>query len=161
RLPPSASGPRLRRALSRRLLTPGPPPGAHRTAAFAPGIRRGTKPLRTPRLDKERPTRDLGTALDDPPRTDLEEMPVDHGNEGLKRVPRSLCAPTLHQVGEDPQEMGINDSAPNVPGIGPPLLRAVQRRRPADDDPRLIPDRRDDERRPAGQLRRLRDLPGA
>src|SRR5712691_5270083 len=107
-LPPSACGPLLRRELHRRFLTAGPPPGAHRTAAFSRGIRRGTKPLRAPRLDKERPTRDPGTALHDPPRTDLEEMPVDHGNEGLKLVPRVLCCPTIHQLGEDPQEMGIH-----------------------------------------------------
>ena len=38
----------------------------------------------------------LGTPLDDPARGDLEEMPADHGNEGLKLAARVIRAPTLH-----------------------------------------------------------------
>ena len=143
------------------VLPPGPPPGADRTPAVSRGLLRGTKPLRASCLDKERPTRGLGTALDDALGADLEEMPVDHGNEGLKLAARVIRGPTIHQLGEDPQEMGINDFAPNVPGIRPPVVRVVQRRWPADNDARLIPHRRDDQRGPISPLGRLRDLHGS
>ena len=99
--------------------------------------------------------------MDDPVRGDLEEMPVDHGNEGLKLAARAIRAPTLHELGADPPQMGIQDFAPNMPGIRPPVLRAVQRRRPADVDPGLIPDRWDNQPWPAGCVRRLRELQGA
>ena len=33
--------------------------------------------------------------LDDPLGGDVEEMPVDHGNEGLKLVARAIRAPTI------------------------------------------------------------------
>jgi hypothetical protein len=78
--------------------------------------------LRAPRRDKERLTRGLGTALDDPLHGDVEEMPVDHGNEGLKLAARILRSPTIPQLGVDPQEMGIQNFAPNVAGIRPPVL---------------------------------------
>src|SRR5712692_8606997 len=126
-------------------LPSSPPPGADRTPAVSRRILRGTKPLRAPRLDKERPTRGLGTALDDPMRCDVEEMPIDYGNEGLKLAAGMIRGPTIHQLGADPQQMGIQDFAPNIAGIRPPVLGAVQRRRPADVDPGLIPDRRDDQ----------------
>ena len=106
------------------------------------------------------PTRGLGTPLDDPARGDLEEMPVDHGNEGLKLAARVIRAPDAPRTGGDSPEMGIQDFASNVPGIRPPVLRAVQRRRPADVDPGLIPDRWDDQPWPAGGVRRLRELQG-
>jgi len=99
--------------------------------------------------------------LDDAPRCDLEEMPVDHGNEGLKLAARVIRSPTIHQLGEDPYQMSIQDFAPNVAGIRPPVLWAVQWRRPADVDPWLIPDRRDDQPWPAVWLGRLRELQGA
>ena len=89
-------------------------------------------------------------------------MPIDHGNEGLKLAARVIRSPTIHQLREDPQQMGIQDFAPNVASIRPPVLRAVQRRRPADVDPGLIPDRRDDQPWPAvcvGRLRELMHLP--
>src|SRR5215831_2214539 len=138
--------------LTRPWLPPDPPPpapGADRTPAVSRRLLHRTKPLRAPRLDKERPTRGLGTPLDDAPRCDLEEMPVDHGNESLKLVARVIRSPTIHQLGEDAHQMGIQDFAPNVPSIRPPVLRAVQRRRPADVYPWLIPDRRDDQPWPA------------
>jgi len=153
--------PPLRRALRRLVLPPGPPSGADRTPACSRGILRRTKPLRAPCLDKERPTGGLGTALDDTLGADLEEMPVDHGNEGLKLAARVLRCPAIDQLGDDPPEMGIHDFAPHVAGIRPPVLGAVQRRRPAHVDPRLIPDRRDDQPWPAVCLGRLRELPGA
>jgi len=142
-------------------LPPGPPPGADRTPAGSRRLLCGTKPLCAPRLDKEGPTRGLGTPLDDPSRCDLEEMPVDHGNEGLKLAARVIRCPTIYQLGEDPQEMGIHDFAPNVSGIRPPVLRAVQRRRPADVDPWLIPNRRNDQQWPAVCPGRLWELQGA
>jgi len=142
-------------------LPPSLPPGADRTSTVSPKILRGTKPLRAPRLDKERPTRGLGTSLDDPARGNLEELPVDHGNEGLKLAARVIRAPMLHELGADPPEMGIQDFAPNMPGIRPPVLGAVQRRRPADVDPGLIPDRRDNEPWPAVCAGPLRELQGA
>ena len=143
------------------VLPPGPPPGADRTPAVSRGLLRGTKPLRASGLDKARPTRGLGTALDDALGADLEEMPVDHGNEGLKLAARMIRGPTIHQLGADPQEMGIQDFAPNVAGIRPLVLWAVQRGRPADVDPWLVPDRRDDQPWPAVCLGRLRELQGA
>ena len=88
-------------------------------------------------------------------------MPVDHGNEGLKLAARVIRCPAIDQLGDDPSEMGIHDFAPNVAGIRPPVLGAVQRRRPAHVDPRLIPDRRDDQPWPSVWLGRLRELPGA
>ena len=88
-------------------------------------------------------------------------MPVDHGNEGLKLAARVIRAPTLHALGADPPEMGIQDVASNVPSIRPPVLRAVQRRWPAEVDPGLIPDRWDDQPWPAVGVRRLRELQGA
>jgi len=142
------------------VLPPGPPPGADRTPAVSRGLLRGTKPLRASCLDKERPTRGLGTALDDALGADLEEMPVDHGNEGLKLAARVIRGPTIHQLGEDPQEMGIHDFAPNVAGIRPPVLWAVQRRRPGEVDPRLIPDCGDNQPWASVCLRRLRELQG-
>ena len=143
------------------MLPPSPPAGADRTPAFSRRLCRGTKPLRAPRLDKERPTRDLGTALHDALCSDLEEMPVDHGNEGLKLTARVIHCPMIHQLGQDPHKMGINDFAPNVAGIRPPVLWAVQRRRPADVDPWLIPDRWDDQPWPAVYLGRLWELQSA
>ena len=89
---------------------------------------------------------------------DVEEMPIDHGNEGLKLVARVVRGPTIHQLGADPQEMGIQDFAPNSAGIRPPVLRAVQRRRPADVDPGLIPDCRDNQPWSTVCLGRLREL---
>ena len=80
-----------------------------------------------PRRDKERPTRDLGTTLDDPLRGNVEEMPVDYGNEGLKLATRVLRCPTIHQLRVDPHKMGIQDFAPNVAGICPPVLCGMQR----------------------------------
>ena len=91
-------------------------------------------------------------------RGDVEEMPIDHGNEGLKLAARVLRGPMLHQLGADPQEMGIQDVAPNMSRIRPPILGALQRRWPADMDPGLIPDRRDDQPWPAVWLGRLREL---
>jgi hypothetical protein len=91
-------------------------------------------------------------------RGDVEEMPIDHGNEGLKLTAGVIRGPTIHQLGTDPQEMGIQDFAPHSAGIRPPVLRAVQRRGPADVDPGLIPDRRDDQPWPAVWLGRLREL---
>jgi len=85
-------------------------------------------------------------------------MPVDHGNEGLKLAAWVIRGSTIDQLGEDPHQMGINDFAPNGAGIRPPVLRAVQRRRPADVDPWLIPDRWDDQPRPFVCLGRLREL---
>src|SRR5262249_29808887 len=128
-----------------RPLLSGPTPGADRAPAVASGILRGTKPLRAPRRDKERPTRGLGTELDDPLRGDVEEMPVDHGNEGLKLAAKVLLCPTLHQLGVEPHKMGIQDFASNVAGIRPPVLWGMQWRRPGDVDPWLIPDCRDDQ----------------
>ena len=142
-------------------LPPGPPPGADRTLAVAHGHLCGTKPLRAPRLDKECPTRGLSTALDDPSCVDLQEMPINHGKESLKLAARVIRCPTIYQLGEDPQEMGIHHFAPNVAGIRPPVLGAVQRRRPADVDPWLIPDRWDDQPWPAVCVGRLRELQGA
>ena len=152
-----------RRRLSqpKRQLPPRPTPGADRTSAVTRGLLRGTKPLRAPRRHKERPTRRLGTALDDPLRGDVEEMPVDHGKEGLKLAAGMIRCPTIHQLGVDPQKMGIQNFAPNGAGIRPPVLWAVQRRRPADVDPGLIPDRGDDQPWPAVWLGRLRELHGA
>jgi hypothetical protein len=73
--------------------------------------------LRAPRLDKERPTRDLGTALDDPMRGDVEEMPIDHRKEGLKLAAGAIRGPLIYQLGADPQEMGIQDFTPYSPGV--------------------------------------------
>src|SRR5262249_14724850 len=70
--------------LARPGLPSDPAPGADRTPAVAHGRLWGTKPLCASRRHKERLTRRLGTALDGPLRSDLEEMPVDHGQEGLK-----------------------------------------------------------------------------
>jgi hypothetical protein len=72
-------------------------------------------------------------------------MPVDHGKKGLKLAAGVIYCPMIYQLGEDPHKMGINDFAPNVAGIRPPVFWGVQRRRPADVDPWLIPDRRDDQ----------------
>jgi hypothetical protein len=90
--------------LARLWLPPAPPPApsADRTRAVMRGLLWGTKPLRAPRRDKERSTRGVGTALDAPARGDLEEMPIDHGNEGLKLATRMLRCPTIHQLGADP-----------------------------------------------------------
>jgi hypothetical protein len=71
-----------------------------------------------------------------------------------------IRGPTIHQLGEDPQEMGIQDFAPNVAGIRPPVLCAVQRRRPGEVDPRLIPDCGDNQPWASVCLRRLRELQG-
>ena len=76
--------------------------GADRTLTVSRRLLRGTKPLRAPCLDKERPTRGLGTPLDDPARGDLEEMPVDHGNEGLKLAARVIRAPRSTNWGRIP-----------------------------------------------------------
>jgi hypothetical protein len=143
-----------------RWLPPSPPPGAHRTRAVARRRFRGTKPLRAPRRHKERATRGLGTALDDPLGGDVEEMPVDHGNEGLKVAAWVIPVPTIDQLGADPQEMGIQHFTAYGAGIRPPVLETVQRRRPADEDPRLIPDRGDNQLRAAVWLRWLRELHG-
>ncbi len=40
-------------------------------------------------------------------RGDVEEMPIDHGNEGLKLAAGVIRGLTIHQLGTDPQEMGI------------------------------------------------------
>ena len=149
---------KARQPKRRRLLLPGPTPGADRAPAVARGILRGTKPLRAPRRDKERSTRGLGTALDDPLRGDVEEMPVDYGNEGLKLVAKVLRCPTLHQLGVEPHQMGIQDFAPNIAGIRPPVLWGVQRRWPVEVDPGLIPDRWDDQPWPALWLGRPWEL---
>jgi hypothetical protein len=87
-------------------------------------------------------------------------MPVDHGNEGLKVAAGVIPVPTIDQLGEDPQEMGIQHFTANSASIRPPVLGAVQRRRPADGDPRLIPDRGDNQLRTAVWLRWLRELHG-
>jgi len=116
--------------------------------------------LRAPRLHKECLTRGLGTALDDPMHGDVEEMPIDHGQEGRKLAAGVIRGPAIHQLGMDPQEMGIEDVAPNSAGIRPPVLRAVQRHRPADVDAGLIPDRRDDQPWPTVCVRRPRELHG-
>jgi hypothetical protein len=118
----------------------------------------GTKPLRASRRHKKRPTRRLGTALDDPLCSDLEEMPVDHGQEGLKLAAGVIRGPPIHQLRTDPQQMGIQDLAPNISGIRPPVLWSVQRRWPVEVDPELIPDRWDDQPWPAVGLGRLWEL---
>jgi hypothetical protein len=87
-------------------------------------------------------------------------MPVDHGNEGLKVAAGVIPVPTIDQLGEDPQEMGIHHFTANGAGIRPPVLGTVQGRRPADGDPRLIPDRGDNQLRTAVCLRWLRELHG-
>jgi hypothetical protein len=58
--------------------------------------------LCAPRRHKERPTGDLGTALDDPMCGDLEEMPVDHDQEGLKLPAGVIRGPPIHQLGAEP-----------------------------------------------------------
>ena len=116
--------------------------------------------MRAPRRHKAGPTRGLGTALDDAMGGDVEEMPVDHGNEGLKVAAWVIPVPTIDQLGADPQEMGIQHFTAYGAGIRPPVLGAVQRRRPADGDPRLIPDRGDNQLGAAVCLRGLRELHG-
>jgi hypothetical protein len=54
--------------------------------------------------------------------------------------------------------MGIQDFAPNIAGIRPPVLWGVQRRWPVEVDPGLIPDRWDDQPWPAVGLGRLWEL---
>ena len=88
-------------------------------------------------------------------------MPVDHGQEGLKLAAGVIRAPPIHQLRTDPQEMDIQNLAPDGAGIRAPVLRAVQRRGPADVDPGLIPDRRDNQPWPAVCVGRLRELQGA
>ena len=124
---------------------PPPVPGADGAPTGPRGRFWGTKPLGTSRRHKERLTRDFGTALDSPLRGDLEEMPVDHGQEGLKLAARLIRGPPIHQLRTDPQQMRIQDLAPDGAGIRPPVLRGVQRGGPADVDPGLIPDSRDDQ----------------
>ena len=43
-------------------------------------------------------------------------MPVDHGQEGLKLAARLIRGP-IHQLRTDPQQMGIQDLAPDGAGI--------------------------------------------
>lgn len=69
----------------------------------------------------------------------MEQMPVNHGKEGLKVAAGLLAAPALDQLGMDPAEMGIQHVAADGPGICPPVLGAVQRRRPVEGHPWLIP----------------------
>lgn len=69
----------------------------------------------------------------------MEQMPVDHGKEGLKVAAGLLSAPALDELGMDPAEMGIQYVPADGPGIRPPVLGAVQRRRPVEGHPRLIP----------------------
>jgi hypothetical protein len=88
----------------------------------------------------------------------MEEMPVDHGQEGLKLAARVIHGPPIHQLRTDPQQMGIQNLAPDDAGIRAPVLRAVQRRRAVDVDPGLIPDRWDDQPWPAVGLGRLWEL---
>ena len=57
----------------------------------------------------------------------MEQMPVDHGKEGLKVAAGLLPAPTLDQLGMDSAEMGIQHVTADGPGIGPPVLGAAQR----------------------------------
>ena len=52
-------------------------------------------------------------------------MPVDHGQEGLKLAARLIRGPPLHQLWLDPQQMGIQNLAPDGAGIRTPVLRAV------------------------------------
>ena len=87
-------------------------------------------------------------------------MPVDHDNEGLKVAAGVIPVPAIDQLGADPEEMGIHHFPAHGAGIRPPVLGAVQRRRPADGDPRLIPDRGDNELGAAVGLRWLRKLHG-
>jgi hypothetical protein len=91
----------------------------------------------------------------------MEEMPVDHGQEGLKLAARVIHGPSIHQLRTDPQQMGIQNLAPDDAGIRAPVLWAVQWGGPADVDPGLIPDRRDNQPWPAVCVRRLRELHGA
>jgi hypothetical protein len=88
----------------------------------------------------------------------VEEMPVDDGQEGLKLTAGVIRAPLIHQLRTDPQQMGIQDLAPDGTGIRPPVLEAVQRQGPADVDPGLIPDRREDQPWPAVCVRGLREV---
>ena len=120
----------------------------------------GTKPLRPPCRDEAGLTRRLGTPLHDAMDADVEQMPVDHGNQGLKVVAGLLTAPTLDELGMDPAEMGIQHVPAYGPGKCPPVLGAVQRRRPVEGHPRLIPHRRKHELGAALGLRGLWELHG-
>jgi hypothetical protein len=58
---------------------------------------------------------------------EVEQMPVDHGKEGLKVAAGLLPALALDELGMEPVEMGIQHVTADGPGIRPPVLRAVQR----------------------------------
>ena len=90
----------------------------------------------------------------------MEQMPVDHGKEGLKVAAGLLPAPTLDKLGMDPAEMGIQHVTAYGPGICPPVLGAAQRRRPVEGHPRLIPHRRKHQLGAALGLRGLREQHG-
>ena len=87
-------------------------------------------------------------------------MPVDHGQEGLKLAAGLIRGPPIHQLRTDPQEMGIQNLAPDGASIRAPVLQAVQRCGPADVDPGLIPDGWDDQPRPPVGVGGLRELHG-
>jgi hypothetical protein len=89
---------------------------------------------------------------------DVEQMPVYHGKEGLKVAAGLLSAPALDQLGMDPMEMGIQHVTAYGPGIRPPVFAAVQRRRPVEGHPWLIPHRRKHQLGAARGLRGLWEL---
>ena len=91
---------------------------------------------------------------------EVEQMPVDHGKEGLKVAAGLLPAPALDELGMEPVEMGIQHVTADGPGIRPPVLGAVQRRRPVEGHPRLIPHGGQHQLGAALGLRRLRELHG-
>ena len=85
-------------------------PGADGTPTGPRGRLWGTKPLCTSRRHKERLTRDFGTALDGPLRGELEEMPVDHGQEGLKLAARLIRGPPSTSCGRTPSRWAFRIS---------------------------------------------------
>ena len=46
-------------------------------------------------------------------RGEVEEMPIDHGNEGLKLVAGAIRGPPIHQLGPDAQQVGIQVFEPS------------------------------------------------